>query len=575
MAITTQAVKVDLNTGKVLPVVYAHQNDTNRAFAFEMYNNGVEYSMTGATVKFGYKSPVKKGAYFVITGTSMASGSVSGNTVTLNVPKSYLEVSGDAVLTMIIFNSSASIRPINIKMVVQSSADGDDTIASASDFVPVLEEYMSENMQTFIDGWLDDHPEATTTVEDGSITVGKLHEDVSTQLYPSVAYYGITTSTVDCGAVVNNLLSNGVTVFRFLNGTYTFTTPITADIKNCLFIGESGTVLKNNTGGYLVTSAKISRTTFSNFNVDGGSGFYMINTSTSGYYYAYVHFDKVMFTNVETAITYGGKGGYIYVDKCIIRANDVGIIIGNTNAYTTENFYVRDCQIGGVTDGTSTGIEVHSGQNIYITGNDLPKLDTAIKVFNDIERPVSYLQIENNNIYGFTTNGILFHPTISASTAYIRWGTVERNVFFTTNNVTAISNDTSIAVRNYSFSDNMFTLTNGTALAVDGSFATSYWNGGNSCNGSNWFNRLGSTFKPTFDGTLPHYKASVPASGSTTVNMPSSYSTQWQKFVYALVFPTQGNNLQYLTSSVDTTTGAVTVNNSSTSAVTVSVSWMS
>ena len=146
MAITTQTVKVDLNTGKVLPVVYAHQNDTNRAFAFEMYNNGVEYSMTGATVKFGYKSPVKKGAYFVITGTSMASGSVSGNTVTLNVPKSYLEVSGDAILTMIIFNSSASIRPINIKMVVQSSADGDDVVMGASDWPVGLYDYM--------DNWL-------------------------------------------------------------------------------------------------------------------------------------------------------------------------------------------------------------------------------------------------------------------------------------------------------------------------------------------------------------------------------------------------------------------------------------
>ena len=35
------------------------------------------------------------------------------------------------------------------------------------------------SMQGYVDDWLDGHPEATTTVEDGSITAVKLNVDVT------------------------------------------------------------------------------------------------------------------------------------------------------------------------------------------------------------------------------------------------------------------------------------------------------------------------------------------------------------------------------------------------------------
>ena len=228
MAITTQTVKVDLNTGKVLPVVYAHQNDTNRAIQFEVYNENAPFSLSGYTVKFGYVSPKVNGAYTVIAGDDMASGSINGNIVTFNIPESYLAIAGDGLLTMIISGTGSSIRPVNIRFAVQTSADGSDVMARASDFPDAwmdekvyswLDDHIDgifteEQFTDAVDNWLDDHPEATTTVEDGSITESKLSEDVRIQL-PR-----ITRKCIFARLGFDSLTSNSSTFTVLQGGTY-------------------------------------------------------------------------------------------------------------------------------------------------------------------------------------------------------------------------------------------------------------------------------------------------------------------------------------------------------------------
>ena len=226
--ITTQTIRVDLSTGKVIPTAYTHQNDTARTLVFDMYNDGLPYTMTGNTVKFAYKSPVVNGQYSVITGSGMASGTVSGNKVSVTLPVAYTQISGVGMLTMVITPTSGTVRPVNIRLVVQKSADGANEIAGASDFPTTLEgiaeDWLEDNISIQIDptlsvsgkaadakvtgdeindlksdldtlndgglvlkdevigehveDWLDDHPEATTTVQDGSITIAKFSASV-------------------------------------------------------------------------------------------------------------------------------------------------------------------------------------------------------------------------------------------------------------------------------------------------------------------------------------------------------------------------------------------------------------
>jgi hypothetical protein len=147
--ITTQTIRVDLSTDKVLPTAFTHQNDTARTLEFSMYNYGTPYTMTGNTVKFAYKSPIVDGAYTVITGSGMASGTVDGNKVTVTLPSAYTAISGVGMLTMIITPTSGTVRPVNIRLVVQKSADGNDVVAGASDFPTTLDGYVDE--------WLDEN----------------------------------------------------------------------------------------------------------------------------------------------------------------------------------------------------------------------------------------------------------------------------------------------------------------------------------------------------------------------------------------------------------------------------------
>lgn len=57
-------------------------------------------------------------------------------------------------------------------LLIEESATGTDKKVTLSNLMS------SSAMQTNVDNWLDEHPEATTTVQDGSITLDKLNEEV-------------------------------------------------------------------------------------------------------------------------------------------------------------------------------------------------------------------------------------------------------------------------------------------------------------------------------------------------------------------------------------------------------------
>lgn len=151
--VTTQTIRLDLNSGVGVPIAYVHQNDTARTLVFKMFNNGVSHTMSGSTVKFAYKSPIKDGQYTVITGSSMISGAVSGNTVSVTLPASYTGISGTGMLTMIITPSSGTIRPVNIRLVIEKSADGSDVISGASDFPTTMEETVENYLENSLGGF--------------------------------------------------------------------------------------------------------------------------------------------------------------------------------------------------------------------------------------------------------------------------------------------------------------------------------------------------------------------------------------------------------------------------------------
>jgi hypothetical protein len=55
----------------------------------------------------------------------------------------------------------------------------DQLLTTIRDKIQAIEVQLSEGIRQYVEDWLDAHPEATTTVEDGSITARKLNVTVT------------------------------------------------------------------------------------------------------------------------------------------------------------------------------------------------------------------------------------------------------------------------------------------------------------------------------------------------------------------------------------------------------------
>ena len=72
--------KLDMITDKVLPIVNVSQYDSSRTIVFYLYENGVEYIPTDATISLNEQT---------------ISGTISGNTFTFEIGSTFTQTSGD------------------------------------------------------------------------------------------------------------------------------------------------------------------------------------------------------------------------------------------------------------------------------------------------------------------------------------------------------------------------------------------------------------------------------------------------------------------------------------------------
>lgn len=108
-------------------------------------------------------------------------------------------------------------------------------------------EYMQQHPEAAIDetiinsavgAWLDDHPEATTTVQDGAITRGKINSGLLPYILNGEAYT-VTNINNDLGAKVNSALASHDVVI-VPSGDYTLEQPIVIneDYKTLIVLGN-------------------------------------------------------------------------------------------------------------------------------------------------------------------------------------------------------------------------------------------------------------------------------------------------------------------------------------------------
>ena len=156
----SQTIIVDISTRGANPVAYTHQGDTGRTFFAEIYENGEEFAVAGYTIKVGAILPADRG-YTVIAGNDMVTATKTNDNTTnkiyFTLSDKYSLKAGNGILTLIFTSNTgtpSTIRPINIDLRIQKSADADDTIAGASDFPEGLEAIAEEVFQEYLSTYL-------------------------------------------------------------------------------------------------------------------------------------------------------------------------------------------------------------------------------------------------------------------------------------------------------------------------------------------------------------------------------------------------------------------------------------
>ena len=272
-----------------------------------------------------------------------------------------------------------------------------------------VNEYMQTHPEAAIDetiinssvaDWLDDHPEATTTVQDASLTESKftnnlklktIKDYVTPQMFGAVGD-GVTDDTQAIQDAVNYIYSKNITggILFFPDGIYAISQPIEfylnknfdldkeeisagdgAITPEIIFLGESNSnVIIKAIGsceylfkGYANAINWLQNVTFKNLLLDGNeiamSSVDMTYTNYGGFYTYFINCYITNFTEAgikyisatNTSAAPLGENTRITVEKCKIIRNEYGLILAgddfNIIETTIQNNYLYGIYING------------------------------------------------------------------------------------------------------------------------------------------------------------------------------------------------------------------------------------
>lgn len=252
----------------------------------------------------------------------------------------------------------------------------DETGMEIANAIKNMGSLTDEQAERFLNNWLDEHPEATTTVLDGSITESKFHEALKEKIY--YQRFSELEGETDTEKMNNFLSSNSIC------GIYLDRNIIVNDVNfastNRFIDGRGHTIYVNGTIQPFAKYCQMNFVTNCVFDGSGGGNFVLQNGT--GLLYE-MYFTNCKFINFTKDIFTGGEMQSFRFTHCYFDFNAGWVInvsradaltIANCNCEGGTNFVKLDKSLGvTVRDTVVEGLSGRAFEFLYYSN---VKLDT-------------------------------------------------------------------------------------------------------------------------------------------------------------------------------------------------------
>ena len=453
--IITHKIKMDLSRRGITPVVNMVQGDSNtRALEISLYDNGQSWEIpAGATAAVAFQKPDgTRGLYDKLPDGSAAT-TISGSTVTAILAPQALTCAGTVLASVVFYDKDMdTLATFPFKITVEANPAAGEQISNNYYYLQNMEQVnkayaelqarfeglgpiaSDEQISAAICGWLDDHPEATTTVQDGSITKEKLSPELLEALqttssadYATPQEYGAKADGVtDDTAAIQAALDASSLVY-IPEGTYMINATYSgySDSHNGGIKPNSGQrivmapnaklkAIANATGFYnIINLFQVDDVHISGGKIEGDREYHEGTGGEHGHGIAIRACNNVTIDNVESFNCWGdsidiGKGGI---------ANCTNIKIYNCKLHDSRRqgisvtgvvgLVVRDCEIYNIS-GTKPqfGIDIEPDDVMGVAENIV--IDSC-KIVDCAGGPIVVAQVDNRiasvRIANCVTNG--------------------------------------------------------------------------------------------------------------------------------------------------------------------------
>ena len=237
-----QTINVDVTPSLFQPTLYYHQGDVGRELSIIISSKDGYSIPSGAVAKIQATKP--SGFGFSIEGT------ITGNTVSFSVTETMSDECGKFPAQIEVSNNGVVLFTANFRIVVQRNVHPDWTVDGDMEHPEIKD--LDQAITIAVDNWLDDHPEATTTVQDWSLSYKKLEKGTLGFVTPEM-YGAVGDGVADDIIAIRTAIQSGKPVY--FSNSYYISEPITLVNGAALIGGETYDYiinLKTSAGAFII-----------------------------------------------------------------------------------------------------------------------------------------------------------------------------------------------------------------------------------------------------------------------------------------------------------------------------------